>query len=203
MFLGLQIMQRENGSIVVHQIAYTNRVLNRFDMQTCYEVSTPSDPNQVLHSFIESEPSKYPYREAVGSLMYLSLGTRPDITHAVAVASRYLEKPTTEHENAVKRILKYLKGTAKYGIIYSNSNRPELIGYSDADHASDVETRRSTSGYIFELNNGLVSWNCERQKSVSISTMEAEYIAGSEAVRELIWLKRILNELLPGEIETP
>lgn len=200
-FLGLEIEQRPDGSIFIHQSAYARRVLKRFNMDGCNPVMTPSDPNQVLHNFSESEPSGYPYREAVGSIMYLSVGTRPDITHAVAIASRYLEKPSIVHENAVKRILKYLKGTINFGILYLSTEEPQLIGYSDADHAGDVETRRSTSGHIFKLCGGLIS--CERQKSVSISTMEAEYISASEAVRELVWLIRLLKELFMGELKKP
>lgn len=83
--------------------------------------------------------------------MYLSVGTRPDIAHAVGIASRYLENPTVVHERHVKRILKYLKGTINFGLLYINSEKPRLTGYSDADHAGDIETRRSTSGYVFLL----------------------------------------------------
>lgn len=147
--------------------------------------------------------SNYPYRGAVGSLMYLSVGTRPDITHAVGIASRYLENPRIVHENAVKRIFKYLNGTINFGILYTGTDGMQLIGYSDADHAGDVDSRRSTSGYIFKLGNGLVSWNSERQKSVAISTMEAEYMSASEAVRELVWLKRLLGELLMEKLDVP
>lgn len=133
-FLGLQIVQENDGSIFLHQKAYANRISNRFNMGNCNAVTTPSDPNQVLHGFIDSEPSNYPYREAVGSLMYLSLGTRPDITYSVGIASRHQENPTIVHENAVKRILKYLKGTVNFGITYSSRDRPELNGYSDSDN---------------------------------------------------------------------
>lgn len=83
-------------------------------MFECNEVAMPSDPNQVMHNFDESAPSQYPYREAIRSLMYLSVGTRPDITHAVGMLSRYMEKPTIVHENAVKRIFKYLRGTINH-----------------------------------------------------------------------------------------
>lgn len=202
-FLGLEIDQRSNGSIFVHQSAYTKRVLNKFNMDNCNSVATPSDPNQVLHNFGESEKSTYPYREAVGSLMYLSVGTRPDITHAVGLASRYLENPTVVHENHVKRIFKYLKGTINFGLLYFNSEKLRLTTYSDADHAGDIETRRSTTGYVFMIGDGIVSWGSERQKSVSISTMEAEYMAASEATRELIWLKRLLREIIPITLEQP
>lgn len=202
-FLGLEIEQRSDGSIFVHQSNYAKRVLSRFNMENCNPVATPGDSNKILHDFDDSKPSEYPYREAVGSLMYLSIATRPDITHAVAIASRYLEKPNMAHENAVKRIFKYLKGTINFGIFYASGGTNKLIGYSDADHAGDIETRRSTSGYIFKLNDGIISWSSERQKSVSISTMEAEYIAASEASKELIWIRRLLCEILANELDVP
>ena len=202
-FLGLEIEQRKDGSIFVHQTSYAKRVLSKFNMENCNSVATPSDSNKILHNFVDSEPSKYPYREAVGSLMYLSVATRPDITYAVAIASRYLENPTIVHENAVKRIFKYLKGTINLGIFYASGGENQLIGYSDADHAGDIETRRSTSGYIFKYNDGIISWSSERQKSVSISTMEAEYIAASEATKELVWIKRLLKEIFENELKMP
>lgn len=98
------------------------------------------------------------------------------------------------HERAAKRILRYLKGTAEYGILF-NGTKTNLFGYSDADYAGDVNTKRSTSGYAF-IYGGIVSWGSERQKCVALSTTESEYIAGSIAIRELVWLKYFLNELL-------
>lgn len=195
-FLGLEIEKCKDG-IFVHQAAYAQRVLEKFKMEGCVPVCVPSDPNQNLNGFGDSEQSAYPYRELVGSLMYLSIATRPDITYAVGIVSRYLEKPTIAHETAAKRILKYLRGTINFGIFYSNSDEIKLIGYSDADYAGDSDTRRSTSGYFFEFGNGPISWCSERQKCVSLSTTEAEYIAASNAVKELVWLRRFINEILP------
>lgn len=195
-FLGLEILQNANGSIFVHQSAYAEKVLRKFNMQNCERVCTPSDANQNLHDFTESSASNYPYRELVGSLMYLAVGTRPDIAHAVGVASRFLDKPMIVHERAAKRILKYLKGSLNFGILFSNSKINELGAYSDADFAGDVETRKSTSGYAFIYCGGIISWSSERQKSVSLSTTESEYIAASQCVKELVWLRQILCEIL-------
>lgn len=200
-FLGLQIEQGSDGSIFVHQKTYTQRVLSKFQMNDCNSVSIPSDPNQAMHEFDESETSVCPYRELVGSLMYLAVATRPDISYAVGLVSRFLEKPTIVHENAVKRIMKYLKGTVDHGILYSGNGNGNLLGYSDADYAGDIMTRRSTSGFAFMYGNGIVSWCSERQKSVSLSTTESEYIAASNAIKELVWLKRILEEMLSNEVE--
>lgn len=89
--------------------------------------------------------------------MYLSVGTRPDITHAVGIVSRYLENPTVVHENCVRRIFKYLNGTINYGLLYLNGDDLQLTAYSDADHAGDLETRRSTTGYVFKFGSGTIS----------------------------------------------
>lgn len=195
-FLGLEINQANDGSICIHQTTYAKKILCRFNMENCDSVSTPADTNQSMHNFDESDASKFPYRELVGSLMYLAVGTRPDIAYAVGVVSRFLEKPTIVHERAAKRILKYLKRTLNFGILFLNSKTNELKAYSDADYAGCVETRRSTSGYTFIYGGGAISWSSERQKSVSLSTAESEYIAGSNCVRELIWLRKIFNEIL-------
>lgn len=132
--------------------------------------------------------------------MYLMVATRPDIAFAVGVVSRYMERPTEANVNAVKRILKYVKGTINVGIKYVKGGDFELIGYSDADYAGDRMTRKSTSGYVFTIGSGAISWCSERQKSVALSTTESEYIAASGAVKELMWLKRMLSELTKTEM---
>lgn len=202
-FLGLEIEQRSDGSIHVNQQAYARRVINRFGMAECNAVSTPSDNTQNLGDFKADEEISYPYREAVGSLMFLAIATRPDISFAVGNASRHMEKPAMAHVNAIKRILKYIKGTMDVGIWFENCNNLDLCGYSDADYAGDVETRRSTSGYVFMLGNGIISWGSERQKSVALSTTESEYMAAAHAVKELVWLHRLLSEILLTNLDRP
>lgn len=199
-FLGIEIQQREDGSIFIHQATYTNKVLCRFDMRDCHGVATPADPNQTMNNYEESDASTYPYRELIGSLMYLAVGTRPDIAYAVGIASRFLEKPTVAHERAAKRILKYLKRTINFGILFSHSKINELHGYSDADYAGCLTTRRSTSGYTFIFGGGTISWGSERQQSVSLSTAESEYMAASQCVKELVWLRKLFYEILVGKI---
>lgn len=199
-FLGLEINQQSDGSIFVHQTAYANRVLRKFEMENCNPVSVPADPSQILSKEDGSDKSVYPYRQLIGSLMYLAIGTRPDICYAVSNASRYLESPSQVHENAAKRILKYIRGTNKYGLLYHSDGRQTLRGFSDADYAGDTDTRRSTTGFCFSIGHGVVSWNSERQRSVSLSTTESEYVAASNAVKELVWFKRMLNELSPNEV---
>lgn len=200
-FVGLQIDQRNDGSIFIHQNAYTKKILQRFRMDDCKIVSTPSDKNQTLEKFEKEKQANYPYRELIGSLLFLT-ATRPDISYSVGLISRYMERPTKIHVNAAKRVLKYLKGTQNFGILYQSGGPQRFTGYSDADYAGDIDTRKSTSGYAFILGNGIISWCSERQQSVSLSTTESEYVAASNAIKELIWLKRLINELVAGQYKS-
>lgn len=117
--------------------------------------------------------------------------------------SRYLERTAEAHKNAVKCIFKYIRGTIDMGICFESGGNLDFRGYSDADYAGDVITRRSTSGYVFMFGNGIISWCSERQNSVALSTTESEYIAAPHAVKELVWLKGLLSELLLVEINVP
>lgn len=200
-FLGIQVEQFEDGSIRIYQEAYAKKILQRFNMTDCKTVSTPADCGQNLGDFCDDETdTNFPYREAIGSLMYLAIGTRPDICYAVGVVSRYMEQPSTVHVKAVKRIFKYIKGSINVGILYKSTDSFDFIGYSDADFAGDNDTRRSTSGYTFHLGSGVISWASMRQQSVSTSSTESEYIAACQAVKELVWLKCLIAELNPNEV---
>ena len=134
------------------------------------------------------------YQSAIGSLMYLSVSTRPDISYAVGNLTRYSSKPTKEHWTAMKRVLHYLKGTGKHGILYSEKGRNECVGFSDADWVGDVNDRKSTTGYLFQLSGGAVTWKSKKQSCVALSTAEAEYIALSSAAQESVWLKHLTTE---------
>ena len=137
------------------------------------------------------------YRNAVGCLMYLMVGTRPDLAAAVGVLSQFASDPCPTHWQALKRVFKYVQGTKTHGVEFQAKDQEGLEGYSDADWAGDVETRRSTSGYAFMMNGGCISWISKKQRT-ALSTMEAEYMTLTEAVQEVIWLKGSLCEL--GEI---
>ncbi|CAA0823451.1 cysteine-rich RLK (RECEPTOR-like protein kinase) 8 [Striga hermonthica] len=136
-----------------------------------------------------------PYASAIGSLMYAMVCTRPDIAHAVGVVSRFMSNPGVMHWEAVKWILRYLRGTKDRALVFGRSTLT-LSGFVDADFAgSDLDKRRSTTGYVFTYGGTAVSWISKLQKIVTLSTTEAEYVAVTEAAKELVWLQNFLNEL--------
>ena len=162
------------------------KVLEKYNTIDCRPAPTPLEPkgNQT------PEPktnSTFPYREVLGSLQYLACKTRPDIAFAVNYANRYVENPTNQNINDVKRILKYLRGTINTGICYCPTNHKELIfkAYSDSDYAgSGPEGKmKITSGHVIMLNIGPVTWCSHKQAIVATSTTEAEYIAAAEYMK--------------------
>lgn len=141
------------------------------------------------------------FRSLVASLRYLT-STRPDIVYAVEILSRFMEKPYQSHLQAAKRILRYLSGTRNHGILYSHIDNFNLFGYTDSDWAGDIETRKSTSGYVFYLGDGVISWSSKKQQVVALSTAEAEYISVTNGACHAVWLRRMLKELKHGQ-KTP
>lgn len=199
--MGIKITRdRKNRRLWLSQEKYIERVLAWFNMNNAKPVSIPLANHFKLSkrscpSSKEEigEMSSVPYSSAVGSLMYAMVCTRPDIAHAVGKVSRFLSNPGKEHWEAVKWILRYLKGTIKLCLCYGGAD-PILEGYTDADMAGDLDSRKSTSGFIFTFAGGAVSWQSRLQKCVALSTTEAEYIAAAEAGKEMLWLKRYLQE---------
>ena len=159
-FLGVKIIQDQlTGVIWMGQSLFIAKVLQKFGMQDCKPISTPVNPDVKLVSGQSSDVcNQQMYQAVVGSLLYLSTKTRPDIAYAVGCAARFCAKPTKEHWTAVKRILRYLKGTSNLGLLYRSTTSSELVGYSDADWAGDVGDRKSTSGYVFMLSGAAISW---------------------------------------------
>lgn len=160
--------------------------------------STPMDKSHQAGEEINVKITAAPYREAVGSLMYLAVCTRPDITYAVNYVSQFLEKPKERHWTMIKRIMRYIKGSLTLGIYYdATAKGGNLEVFSDADYASDQHTRRSVSGLVCKYSGGAIIWASRRQKRVSLSTTEAEYIAASEAAKDAIWLSQLHNKIAP------
>jgi len=152
----------------------------------------------------EAEVDARHYQSIVGSLSYAASATRPDIAFAVSALSRYSKKPYTSHLSAAKRVLRYLKHTADLKLVFpctSTTSKP-LVGFTDSDFAGDIDGRKSQGGYVFKAYNGPVSWKSYKQKTVSLSTTEAEYVACSEAAREAQWLAKLHMDIV-GNLEPP
>jgi hypothetical protein len=204
-YLGIKITRdRAHKSVEMSQTHYIKEVLQRFGMEDCKPVGTPLDVKTRLGPFDgeATAQERRDYQRVVGSLMYIMVGTRPDIAYAVGALSRYLSNPGPEHWTAAKRVLRYLGGTMEKGMKFGGGDST-LVGFTDADFAPPP-TRHSTSGYVFLLNGGAVSWASKRQKSVATSTTEAEYMALALGIKEAIWLRRLLGEIgMPQGGATP
>ena len=173
-FLGLEVERTKEG-LFLGQQKYAKDLLQRYGMLDCKPISTPMDPNVRLQEDEGNDLEDMTmYRQLVGSLIYLTL-TRPDISYPVGVVSRYMSKPKKPHLDAVKHILRYVKGTINFGIMYKKTIDCQVMGYCDADYAGDSCTRRSTTGYFFSLGSGAISWFSKRQPTVALSSTEAEY----------------------------
>ena len=142
------------------------------------------------------ETVEVPYREAIGSLNHVLIGSRLDIAYAMGVVASYAAEPKRVHWKAVKCIISYLRGTANLGLMFSSDREEAYVEcYSDASFASDVDTRRSTAGYVVLCNGTPVIWRSTKEKQTAVSTTEAEFIATSLACRELLWTRQLLSEL--------
>jgi hypothetical protein len=209
-FIGMDISRnRVQRTIHLSQPEYTKTVLERYGMSNCATLSVPADPCVKLTPQMcpQTEEEKQemkcvPFMECIGSIMHLTHLTRPDIAYAVGQASRYSQNPGQEHWKALKRIMAYLRKTVNFGLLFGGDNS-ELIGYCDADYAGDLGSRRSTSGAVFTLYNGPISWFSRRQSCVALSTTESEFISAAEATKEAIWLNRILIELGARALPVP
>ena len=129
---------------------------------------------------------KIPYASAVGSIMYAMVATRPDLAYVVGVVSRYMSNPGRKHWEAVKHILRYLRGTKDARLTFGSNNSTEVEGYTDSDYAGNTDNRKSTSGYVFTYGGGAISWRSKLQECTALSTTEAEYIATSDATKEVV-----------------
>jgi hypothetical protein len=199
LFLGMSIIRdRPIKQIKLSQERATTDLIARYGLDTAKIKSIPISPAIKL-SVDEGEPldqEQFSYRGLVGSLLYLSVCTRPDIAYTVGALSKYMAKPTTVHWQTAKGVLRYLVGTADFAITFTGGAKsPDIIGYCDADYAGDIDTRRSTTGYVFMLNGGAISWSSRRQQTVAASTTEAEYMAAAHAVKEALWLRKLLSDL--------
>jgi len=177
------------------------QVLEKFGMVKCKPIGTPLEVGRQLVKANESDDA-LPYREAVGSLTYLMVGTRPDLAFAIGKLSRFFSCYGKEHWAAIKRFLRYVKGSMEKALVFYKSSSCVLQGYSDADWAGDHETRRSTTGFTFIFGGAAVSWGSKLQKTVALSTMEAEYMAPCEASKEAVWLIKLVQSVASQGLQT-
>lgn len=155
-FLGLELSY-ESTDIVLHQKKYSFDLLKKIGMLNCKPTVTPIDTNVKLSLDVGRElEDPTMYRKIVGSLIYLTL-TRPDLALTVGVLSRFMQKPRKPHLEAARRVLRYIKYTMSYGVMFKKDTSCRLQGYCDADYAGDVDTRRSTTGYVFMLGSNPIS----------------------------------------------
>lgn len=190
--LGMKI-SRNKQVIRLDQTSYIERVLKKFNMFDCKSVNTPMETGLKLIKGDEKD-SKYDYRNLVGCLMYIAVCSRPDIAHAVSVLSQFNECYTEVHWKAAKRVLRYLKGTSHNSLTFRKGCL-DINGYADADWAGNEVDRRSYTGYVFMLGHSIVSWESRKQKTVALSSTEAEYMALSDACKEAMFLQSFLSEL--------
>ena len=201
--LGIKITRdRAARTISLSQTSYIDTILSRFSLSDARPYQIPMSPTISLskqdcpsNPTEEAHMRKVPYREAIGSLMYAAVATRPDIAFAVSTLSQFLENPGEAHWEAVKRVFRYLAGTKELALTYGGEHF-DLLGYTDADGASQ-EHRHAISGHAFLVDGGAVSWSSRKQELVTLSTAEAEYVAATHAAKEAIWLRRLVGDLFP------
>ncbi|XP_062114074.1 secreted RxLR effector protein 161-like [Humulus lupulus] len=202
--LGIEVVRnRKEGKMVLTQSSYITKVIKKFILDNSKASAVPlaghfklSNDQCPKNEAEKREMEKVPYAVAVGCLRYIMVSTRPDIAHSLSVLSRYMSNPGTKNWNALKWLLRYLKGTSKYGLIYERDPAKLFLnGYVDVDYSSNRDNRRSTTTYVFVLSNSCISWKSQQQQVVALSTTESEFMATTEAFKEAIWIQGILQEL--------
>jgi hypothetical protein len=205
------------GTITLSQQAYVDMIVAKY-YSGSVDAATTTNPGMVSYDLTEPDTiTKYgatpltaderiQYMSIVGALGYLSNTTRIDIAYAVNMLQRNTSNPTTVHMKCAINVIKYLKGTANYGLVFKNSGTTspfQITGYSDADYGGDKSTRKSTSGSVIMLNGNIVAWSSKKQPTVALSTMESEYVALVNAATDMLWIKSWLLEVIPQAVIPP
>jgi hypothetical protein len=184
--------------ILIDQQHYIDKIIEHFHLETAF----PKQPPMTSSSKLIASPNPTPdsvlqkrYQSMVGSLMYAMLGSRPDICFAVNKLTQYGSNPNEEHLAAAQRIFQYLKVTWDYRLTYDGNTGSKLIGWCDADWASDPNTRRSTTGFVFQVGDGSIAWATQKQRTVALSSTESKYMALTESLQHAIWTAQILENL--------
>ncbi|KAD2804715.1 hypothetical protein E3N88_38092 [Mikania micrantha] len=198
-YLGIEVKQDESG-ITICQKGYAQKILKETSMKDCNPTSFPMEPGLKL-SKEDDSPNVDPtqFRKWIGCLQYLT-HTRPDLSYSVGYVSRFMQSPKETHKQALKQILRYVKGSTNLGLWYERKGNKTLYGYSDSSYSIDKDDGRSTSGLVFYYDGAPVAWNSQKQGTVALSSCEAEFMAATSAACQAIWLQRLLAEIL-GEKE--
>jgi hypothetical protein len=198
----------EAGTISAHQLEYIDAAIEQSNLCDARPVSTPLEPGHKYGNYLcPTDPSeiaamkRVPYREVLGLLMYIANGTRPDIAFAVNLLAQAAKNPGHVHWEALKHVVRYLKGTRDYRLTWGTS-KTGLVAYSDASHASEDIRYKSMNGYVFLIDGGAISWSAKKQELTALSTAESEYIAMVHAVKELVWIRSFISEIL-GPLSKP
>ncbi|KAJ9555500.1 hypothetical protein OSB04_010114 [Centaurea solstitialis] len=192
-FLGHQVLQKSDG-ILINQSKYIGDLLKRFHKDTSSVAKTPMASGTLIGADPKGKPvDQKTYRAIIGSLLYMT-ASRPDIMFATCFCARFQANPKESHMMAVKRILRYLKGTPNRGLCYPKESGFELVAFSDADHGGCQLDRKSTSGHVQFLGDKLVSWGSKKQHCVSTSTAEAEYVAAASCCSQVLWMRTQLRD---------
>ena len=203
-FLGVRLIRnRESRQIHLVQENYAIKVLQTFKLESALPVTTPMDVSALTVMIpYEGEASALEikrYQSAIGSLMFPASYTRPDLSFTASLLARFSHNPSPTHWKAAQRAIRYFGATKKLGITLGGTttqpNSLDYHGFSDSDYAGDVDTRKSTSGYVFFMANGPISWKSARQNAVTLSSTEAEYYALSETAKEAKWHQNLLDQL--------
>ena len=190
-------IKRKDGKIYLDQTAYLQKIVERFHLINAKPAPTP------LPEGYQPLPAKKPatatlrskYQQVIGSLLYIMLGTRPDIAFAVTKLSQFASNPSEEHLQKALYIVRYLLGTPNYALVFDGPGDGGLEAFADSDWASDPNTRKSTSGYVVKLAGAVFSWNTRAQKTVALFSTEAEYMSISDTCCQLVWVKNLFFEL--------
>lgn len=200
--VGLAIdRHRPSHHVYLSQTALIDRIIETFGQQDAYPVNVPMGAGDELSSPTDTPThaeivalEKIPYRSLVGMLLYVAIGTRPDIAYIVNHLARFLSCYRHDHWNAAIRVVCYLKSTRDFKLVLGSKSKG-LVGFTDASYGNDKDTCRSIAGYCFSMGSGVITWASRRQKTVAKSTCEAEYVGAADATSELLWLCQLLREI--------
>lgn len=195
--LGMEVQyDMKKGELYLRQTQFIKRMIDKFGRSDAFAVRSPFVIGEDLHSIGGIDSCKnMPYRELIGSLLYVANGSRPDISVQVGILSQFLENPQKKHWRAAVRVLRYLKGTELICIHYSRGGDDALVAYSDANWGGDINSRRSTSGVLLQFAGGPILFKSKKQSTVALSSAEAEYIALALAIQEVLWTRHLLSEM--------